>query len=325
MELLKQKKQLKILVTPTSMQPGKDSDALKRLSGYCNNLVFNPTGKPLEGEILIGLLKDCDGYLAGLDSVTKEVLESCPKLKAVSRYGAGYDRVDTAAARTLGISVSNTPGANAQAVAELTFGMLLSLARNIPHLHEETRNGKWSRSTGTELFGKTIGILGLGAIGKRLAKCCEGFDMKILAYDPYIQQDYCSKNGILPVSLDILLRESDFITLHLPLNDTTYHMIDAEAIEKMKPSAILVNASRGGIIDEAAAYRALTNQKLGGLGLDAFEKEPPEVSPLFQLSNVIVTPHAGAHTREATQAMGNMAVENLIQMLEGDACEYIVN
>lgn len=316
---------MKILVTPTSLQPGKDSKALRKLSDYCTNLVFNPTGKPLEGEALTELLKDCDGYVAGLDSVTKEVLESCPKLRAVSRYGAGYDRVDTAAARALGISVSNTPGANAQAVAELTFGMLLSLARSIPYLHEETRNGKWTRSTGTELFGKTIGIIGLGAIGKRLAKCCEGFDMKLLAYDPYIQEDYCKQHGISPVSLDTLLKDADFITLHLPLNETTYHMIDTEAIEKMKPSAILVNASRGGIIDEKAAYKALTNGKLGGLGLDAFEKEPPETSPLFTLPNVIATPHAGAHTYEATQAMGEMAVENLIQMLEGGACRYIVN
>lgn len=316
---------MKILVTPTSMQPGKDSEALKKLSDYCSNLVFNPTGKPLEGEMLTSLLKDCDGYLAGLDSVTREVLEDCPKLKAVSRYGAGYDRVDIKAARSLGISVSNTPGANAQAVAELAFGMLLSLARSIPYLHEETRNGKWIRSTGTELFGKTIGIIGLGAIGKKLARCCDGFDMRILAYDPFIQEDYCKKYGIDSVSLDTLLRESDFITLHLPLNESTYHILDEEAFGKMKDSAILVNASRGGIIDEAAAYQALTSGKLGGLGLDAFEKEPPEASPLFSLPNVIATPHAGAHTYEATKAMADMAVENLIQMLEGKKCGYVVN
>ncbi len=316
---------MKILVTPTSMQPGKYSEALKKLSDYCSNLVFNPTGKPLEGNILTGLLKDCDGYLAGLDSVTKEVLERCPKLRAVSRYGAGYDRVDTKAARSLGISVSNTPGANAQAVAELAFGMLLSLARNIPYLHEETRNGKWIRSTGTELFGKTIGIIGLGAIGKKLARCCGGFNMRILAYDPYIQEDYCKKHGIESVSFHTLLRESDFITLHLPLNESTYHIIDAEAFQNMKHSAILVNASRGGIIDEETAYHALTAGKLGGLGLDAFEKEPPEASVLFKLPNVIATPHAGAHTQEAAKAMADMAVDNLIQMLEGGRCGYIVN
>ena len=254
---------MKILVTPTSMQPDKESEALKKLTAYCDNLVFNPTGKPLEGEALIDLLKDCDGYLAGLDSVTDEVLKSCPNLKAISRYGAGYDRVDIKAARALNISVSNTPGANAQAVAELTFGMLLSLARSIPYLHTETINGKWVRSSGIELFGKTIGIIGLGAIGKKLARCCEGFNMKVLAYDPYIQESYCKEHGIFSVSLEELLKESDFVTLHLPLNDSTHHLIDAHAIGLMKQGAILVNASRGGIIDEEAAYQALSDGKLG--------------------------------------------------------------
>lgn len=316
---------MKILVTPTSMQPEKDSAALKTLSSYCSNLVFNPAGRSLEGRELTDLLKDCDGYLAGLDTVTKEVLECCPNLKAISRYGAGYDRVDIEAARSLGIPVSNTPGANAQAVAELAMGMLISLARMIPYLHEETRNGNWVRTTGTELFGKTIGIIGLGAIGKKLSRCCEGFNMKILAYDPYIQENYCREHGISPVSLDDLLRQSDFITLHLPLNDSTRHLIGAEAIQKMKPSAILVNASRGGIVDEDAAYQALLDKKLGGLGLDAFETEPPAASPLFSLPNVIATPHAGAHTEEAARAMADMAVDNLIQMMENKPCPFVVN
>ncbi|MCD8151672.1 MAG: phosphoglycerate dehydrogenase [Clostridiales bacterium] len=316
---------MKILVTPTFMQPGKKSAALDRLSAYCDNLVFNPTGKPLAGKQLIDLLKDCDGYLAGLDTVDETVLKSCPNLKAISRYGAGYDRVDTKTAADLGIPVTNTPGANAQAVAELAFGMLLCLARDIPYLHNETVKGKWVRSSGLELFGKTIGIIGLGAIGKKLANCCEGFQMKVLAYDPFIQEDYCREHHITPVTLDELLAQSDFITLHLPLLDSTWHLIDAAAIGKMKDGAILVNASRGGIIDEEAAYQALMSKKLGGLGLDAFEKEPPEASPLFTLDNVVAKPHAGAHTAEATQAMADMAVDNLIDLLEGKECRYIVN
>ncbi len=316
---------MKILVTPTSMQPGKKSDALDRLSAYCPDLVFNPTGKPLEGQMLIDLLKDCDGYLAGLDTVNEEVLKSCPNLRAISRYGAGYDRVDTETAAKLGIPVSNTPGANAQAVAELAFAMLLCLSRGIVYLHNETVQGEWVRNSGRELFGKTIGIIGLGAIGKKLAACCEGFQMRILAYDPYIQKDYCAEHQIEVVELNDLLSQSDFVTLHLPLNDSTWHLIDAEAIGKMKDNAILVNASRGGIIDEEAAYQALINQKLGGLGLDAFEKEPPEASPLFTLDNVIATPHAGAHTEEAVKNMADMAVDNLIAMMEGRDCPYIVN
>lgn len=316
---------MKILVTPTSLQPQKYSKALEKLSDYCSNLVFNPLGRPLDEQELISLLKDCDGYIAGLDSVTEGVLKSCPDLKAISRYGAGYDRVDIAAARELGISVSNTPGANAQAVAELAFGMLLSLARNIPYLHTQTAAGEWIRSNGVELYGKTLGIVGLGAIGKKVARCCEGFRMRILAYDPYIQEEYCAEHGITSVSLDTLLREADFITLHLPLNDSTYHLIGVEALGKVKPPAIIVNASRGGIVDEQAAYDALSSGRLGGLGLDAFEQEPPGSSPLFALPNVVATPHTGAHTKEATTAMAEMAVDNLTAMLEGRECKYIVN
>lgn len=316
---------MKILVTPTSLQPDKNSNALERLSAFCPNLVFNPTGRPLGGSELIDLLNDCDGYLAGLDSITKDVLLNCPRLKAISRYGAGYDRVDLAAAKSQGILVSNTPGANAQAVAELAVGMLLSLARHITHLHSETIHGKWIRSTGEELLGKTIGIIGLGAIGKRVAHCCIGFDINVLAYDPYIQEDYCREHQITPVSLETLLEKSDFITLHLPLNDTTYHLINAAAIASMKSNAIIVNASRGGIIDEKAAYDALISGKLGGLGLDAFEKEPPEDSPLFSLPNVIATPHTGAHTKQAAEAMADMAVDNLITMLSGTECKYVLN
>lgn len=316
---------MKILVTPTSLQPEKNSDALARLKSYCNNLVFNQSGKPLEDKALIELLKDCDGYLAGLDQVTKKVLESCPKLKAISRYGAGYDRVDVTFARELGIPVANTPGANAQAVAELSFALLLSLARSIPYLHTKTAAGEWIRSTGTELYGKTLGIIGLGAIGKRVAACAEGFNMDLLAFDPYISNDYCNKHSITATDFKTLITKADFITLHLPLNDGTYHLIDRNAIAAMKPTAIIVNASRGGIIDESAAYEALSENKLGGLGLDAFEQEPPQASPLFSLPNVITTPHAGAHTAEAAAAMADMAVNNLINMLEGRNCPYIVN
>ena len=316
---------MKILVTPTSMTPDKDTDALRKLKAYTEDLVFNPTGKPLSGDALVELLKDCDGYLAGLDSVTGDVLKQCPKLKAISRYGAGYDRVDIAAAKKMNIKVSNTSGANAQAVAELAFGMLISLSRQIPYLHTETISGKWIRSNGKELYGKTIGIVGLGAIGKKLAHCCKGFDMKILAYDPFINEEYCRENGITVCSLEELLAQSDYVSLHLPLTESTRHLIDAKAIASMKKGAILINASRGGIIDENAAYEGLISGQLGGLGLDAFETEPPAASPLFRLNNVVATPHAGAHTAEATQAMAGMAVDNLIEMLENGDCKFIVN
>lgn len=316
---------MKILVTPTSLQPGSNSPALQTLREYTTDLIFNPAGRPLTEEELIPLLRDCDGYIAGLDFVTEKVIRSCPNLKVISRYGAGYDRVDIHAAKENGIPVTNTPGVNAEAVGELAFALALATARRITDLNNSTRAGKWIRSTGIELKGKTMGILGLGAIGKVVARCASGFDMKVTAYDPFIDEDYCQKENIRNLSFEEIIAASDVISLHLPLNDQTRHLINESVIAKMKPTAIIINTSRGGIIDEAAAYQALAAQRLGGLGLDAFETEPPEHSPLFALDNVVVTPHTGAHTKEATNNMAASAVHNLIDILSGKDCPYIVN
>ena len=316
---------MKILVTPTSMQPSKESEALKALRAFSEDLVFNPTGKPLSEEDLIPLLKDCDGVLAGLDFVTEKVIGACPKLKVISRYGAGYDRVDIKAAKEAGIKVTNTPGVNAQAVGELAFGLILSLARRIPFLDQQTRNGAWIRSTGVELKGKTLGILGLGAIGKVVARCGQGFGMKVITYDPFVDEEYCRANHIESVSCDEVIKQSNVISLHLPLNDETKNYINKETIELMQPGVFVVNTSRGGLINEEDAYEALKEGKLGGLALDAFAVEPPGASPLFQLENVVVTPHTGAHTKEAIENMANGAVKNLIDVLSGRDCKYIVN
>lgn len=316
---------MKILVTPTSLQPGKNDAALSVLRGFAEELVFNTSGKPLSEDELIPLLKDCDGYIAGLDEITEKVIAASSKLKIISRYGAGYDRVDIEAAKKYGIKVTNTPGVNAQAVGELTFGLILAAARNIPHLNEETRKGAWVRSTGMELKGKTLGILGLGAIGKVVASCAQGFGMHVLAYDPYIDESYCTNHEIGAVSFKELMSRSNVVSLHLPLLDSTYHMIDKEAIGRLPDGAILVNASRGGIIDEDAAYEALKSGKLFGLGLDAFETEPPKASKLFEFDNVIATPHTGAHTREATEHMADLSIKNLMDVLSGRECSFVVN
>lgn len=316
---------MKILVTPTSLQPGKNEEALSVLREFADELVFNTAGKPLSEDELIPLLKDCDGYIAGLDEITKKVMDENPGLKVISRYGAGYDRVDIEAARQHGIKVTNTPGVNAQAVGELAFGLILGLARKIPYLNGETRRGAWVRSTGMELKGKTLGILGLGAIGKVVASCAQGFGMEILAYDPYINEGYCSSHGIEAVSFEELMSRSNVVSLHLPLLESTHHLIDKEAIGRLPEGAILVNASRGGIVDEDAAYEALKSGKLFGLGLDAFETEPPKASKLFEFDNVIATPHTGAHTKEATANMAELSIRNLMDVLSKRECPFVVN
>lgn len=315
---------MRILVTPTSLQPESGSPALELLKEYADEIVCNDKKRPLTEEELIPLLAGCDGYIAGLDQITEKVINSTDRLKVISRYGAGYDRVDLKAAAEKGIIVTNTPGANAEAVGELTWALILAAARKIPYLHASTKDGGWERSSGLELKGKTLGIMGLGAIGKVTARCAAGFEMKVIAYDPYINEAYCEEKGIRAASFEEVLEKADVITLHLPLLESTRHLIDAEAISRMKKGVILINASRGGIIDEDAAYEGLISGRIGGMGLDAFETEPPVNSRLLQLNNVVATPHTGAHTAEAAMNMAFMAVENAIAVLSGKPCSYVV-
>lgn len=313
---------MKILVTPTSFC----KEAKELLEKFADEIIYNPYNRPLHPEEILPLLEGVDGYIAGLDYITAEVIEKAPAtLKAISRYGAGYDRVDIAAASGKGILVTNTPGVNSQAVADLALGLMLSAARKVPALDRKIRNNEWPRSTGVELYRKTLGIIGLGEIGKGVAMRAKGFSMDILAYDPYADKAYLEANGIKEASLEEIFEQADIITLHVPLNEQTRNMINSEAIEKMKQGVILVNTSRGGLIDEQAAYEALKSGRLGGLGLDAFEKEPPGESPLFELDNVVVTPHSGAHTKEAVNNMGVMSVQNLMDVLSGKECKYIIN
>lgn len=316
---------MKILVTPTSLNSQSNMKAIEILKNFSHDLVFNTTGKPLSEEQLIPLIKDCDGYLAGLDAITERVLKEASRLKIISRYGAGYDNIDMKAAHSRGIIVTNTPGANAEAVGELAFGLILSVVRRIPALYAETKSGRWPRSTGVELAGKTLGIIGLGAIGKVVARCAAGFSMTICAYDPFADESYASSHHIQMCSLPQLLSQADVISLHLPLSASTRHLINKDTISQMKDGVILINASRGGIINEADVLEALKSGKVGGLGLDAFETEPPVGSPLLELDNVIATPHTGAHTKEASENMAQLAVANLISVLTGKGCPYIIS
>lgn len=316
---------MKVLITPTSLSNAKDCDAIKKLKQSNMDVIFNDKNRPLTEEEMIEYAQGCDGIIAGLDYITKKVIESSEKLKVISRYGAGYDRVDLEAATRNGVIVTNTPAANAQAVGELSISLALALSRKIAYLDKKTKEGEWVRSLGGELQGKTIGIMGLGAIGKVVAKCATGFGMNIIAHDPYIDSEFCESLHIKSVSFEDLITASDIISLHLPLNDKTKHIIEEATISKMKNTAIVINTSRGGIVDEVAMYDALKNNRLGGFGIDVFETEPPEYSPLFVLKNVIATPHSGSHTQEAVDKMADMAVTNLINVLQGRECSYKVN
>lgn len=317
---------MKILATPTSFLGPANAAARRRLEDFADEVVYPGNQKPLTEEEIIPLLEGVDGYIAGLDLITAPVLQAAPEsLAVISRYGAGVDRVDLPAARARGIVITNTPGTNSTAVAELAFGLILACARNLVRLHADVEAGGWMRSSGMELRGKTLGILGLGAIGKILARFAQGFGMNVKACDPALDTDYCRAQGITPCDRQELLSTADVLSLHLPLSAQTRHIIDREALRSLKPGCILINTARGGLIDEAAAAEALRSGRLGGLGMDAFETEPPGPSPLFGLERTVFTPHTGAHTQEAVAAMGMLAVDNLIAVLRGQPCRYIVS
>ena len=317
---------MKLLVTPTSFGKPENEKARALLETFADEIVYNDTGAPLSGGDLLKKLDGADGYIAGLDYITADVVEHMPaSVRVISRYGAGVDRVDIAACTRRGIKVTNTPGANATAVCELAFGLMLCAARNIPALHSAVERGEWPRSTGMELSGKTFGIIGLGAIGKKLALRAKAFEMRVLAYDVFLDGAFAAENGIEPRELDELLAEADVVSLHVPLTAETRHMINAERIARMKRGAIVINTARGGLVDEEAAASALRSGQLRGMGLDAFEQEPLVKSPLAGLDGVVFTPHTGAHTAEAVSAMGVMAVQNAIAVLNGQPTACALN
>mgnify|MGYP001304132680 CR=1 FL=1 len=316
---------MKAFVSATSFLKPENAAAQKKLNDFFDDAAYNDLGVPLKGDQILERLDGCSAYIAGVDYITADVIARMPdSVRVISRYGVGVDRVNLAAAANRGITVTNTPGANSTAVCELAFALMLCAARDIPRLHDAVTRGDWPRSEGIELAGRTLGIVGMGAIGKRLAVRARAFEMNVLAYDPYFDEAFAKENEIARTGLDELFRLSDVISLHLPLNDETRHLVDAGRIREMRDGAILINAARGGLIDEQAAAEALKAGKLGGLGLDAFEQEPLLDSPLKGLPHVVFTPHTGAHTGEAVANMGLMSVQNAIQVLRGEPCPYIV-
>ena len=316
---------MKALVTSTSFLKPQNAKAKALLESFFDEIVYNDLGVPLAGEQILERLEGCDAYVAGLDYITADVIEKMPEsVKVISRYGVGVDRVDLAAAKAKGIAVCNTPGANSTGVCELAFALMLCACRNIPQLHQAVTDGLWPRSEGVELAGRTLGIVGMGAIGKRLALRAKAFEMDVVAYDPYFDETFAAEHGIKKMELEELLCSADVVSLHVPLNDSTRHMINRERIEKMKKGVIIINTARGGLIDEQAAAEAIKAGKLGGLGLDAFEQEPLLDSPLKGLPRVIFTPHSGAHTAEAVSNMGLMSVRNAIAVLKGEECPYVL-
>ncbi|MBQ7456425.1 MAG: phosphoglycerate dehydrogenase [Desulfovibrio sp.] len=305
---------MKVLVTPRSF--GKSNPHLfDRLRNAGLTIVRNDTGSILSEDAMIERIHDCEGLIVGIDPVNARVLDAAPKLKAIAKYGVGLDNIDCALCKERHIAVSRTVGANSNAVADYAFGLMLAVARNIPLIDKKAKIGDWGKIQSLDLYQKTLGIVGLGAVGKCVAKRAQGFSMHVLAYDIYTDPDWAAANNVTYTDLDTLCRESDFISLHAALTNDNARMISQERLALMKKTAILINTARGELVDEDALLKALQEKKLYGAGLDVFTIQPPNNPAWYALDSVVIGSHTASSTIGATTMMGEMAVSNLLRDL----------
>lgn len=271
--------------------------------------------------------QDAQAIVPGLNPVTRAMMERAPQLVIISAHGVGYNNVDISAADDLGILVTNIPGANSDAVAEFTFGFMLTLIRFFPQMWEEMRKEGWRRPGfwGTELREKTLGIIGLGQIGSRVSKLGKAFGMKILAFDPYLSEKNFRDAGAMRAERDAVISQADFLTLHTPLTAETRKMIAGREFSLMKPGAFLINTARGGVVDEAALLAALDCGRISGAAIDVFEQEPPAGSPLAKHPRVLTAPHVAGLTNEARCRMGRGASERILSAFRGETPPNVVN
>lgn len=259
--------------------------------------------------------------------VTAEVIDKGTRLKVIARAGVGVDNVDIPAATKRGIPVVNAPAASTISVAELALAHMLSLARRIPQAHASVKAGRWEKKAfeGRELFGKTLGLVGSGRIGAEVAKRARAFGMRTIAYDPYLPPKVAQERGLALTTLESLLLDADFVSVHAALTDETRHMIGARQLALMKKSSYLVNCARGEIVDEVALAASLKNGEIAGAALDVYEAEPPTGSPILAAENTSLTPHLGASTREAQVRVGETVAQDVLRVLAGEKPEFVVN
>ncbi len=321
-----------VAVTATEDFPVAMAPVRRALKGVAPvrivSLPFRPLSNAEEGRFA-DELRGAHGILLRPGYVNATLLDRLPDLHVVAVHGAGVDQVDVAACSARGVLVTNAPGANADAVAELTIGLMLSLARRIPQSAGRVRDERvWgaARHTGGELKGKTLGLIGLGQIGVRVGRIANAFRMKVCAHDPALSKAEIRDRGARPMTFEALLGASDYVSLHVPLMPETHHLIGRRAIAKMKKSAFLVNAARGPLVDETALARALAAGRLGGAALDVLEGEPPDpASPIFDAPNIILTPHMAGSTNECLETIARTAAADIARVLQGKRARFPVN
>jgi phosphoglycerate dehydrogenase-like enzyme len=276
-----------------------------------SNVKFNDEGLKLNGRTLIKFLEGATKAITALEVIDNSVISALPKLKVISKYGVGIDMIDKDALEKHNVKLGWTGGVNRRSVSELVISSAISMLRHVPIASEDAIKGNWRQFIGRELSSLTIGIIGCGFIGKDLAKLLSVFGSNVLAYDILDFPEFYKKNNVTPVDISTLLKESDLVTLHLPLDKSTKNILNKERMNLMKKSALLINYSRGGLLDESELKSMLMNGQLAGAALDVFSQEPPEDQELINLPNFIVTPHIGGSSEEAVMAMGRSAIEGL--------------
>ena len=307
----------KILATPRSY--GRNMPELFKMleeAGY--ETVCNTTGSMYGKEQMKELIADCEGVIVGVDPLDADVLACAPKLRAIAKYGVGMDNIDMEYCSAHGIKVSRTAGANSEAVADYAMALMLAVARRVPLIDQRCRRLDWGKIATRDVSHTTLGLFGLGAIGRHVVERAKGFDMRVIAYDPYWPEEFARENSIVRADPETIFREADFISLHLPLTTETEGCVGEKELSLMKPTAILINTARGGLVNEKALLAALKEKRIYGAGLDAFAHEPPEDNDWFELDNVVLGSHCAASTDGATRNMGLMATENLLRDLSAD-------
>ena len=298
-------------ILATSPSFSKNKVLQDEIYKYFPNAKLNLEGKRFNQNELIEYIKDADGIIVGLEPINKEVLDKCPKLKMVSKYGVGLNNIDLEECKKRDIKIGWTGGVNKLSVAEMALGFMIMLSRNLFITTNQHKNGAWNKSGGFQLSGKTIGIIGVGYIGKEVVRLLKPFGCNILVNDIINQDKYYQENNLKEVSKEEIYKTSDIVTIHTPHNDITNNMVDLEVLKTMKDTAYILNTARGGIINEQDLKYALQNSIIAGAAIDAYVEEPPTDKEFINLPNLICTPHIGGNSAEAVEAMGMSAISHL--------------
>lgn len=301
----------KARVAVTSRSFSKNPVLRKELLDRYSNVTFNDQGVSLSNEALVDFLRGHDKAIIALEKITDDLLAKLPELKVVSKYGVGIDNVDVGALKRRGVQLGWTGGVNKRSVSELVIATAIGMLRHLYVSNLEVRQGIWKQHTGALLTGKTVGIVGLGHVGKDLVEMLAPFQCRVLAHDIVEFRDFCVGHGVVQTNLEEVLRSSDIVTIHLPLDDSTRGMFSAQTLDRMKKGAFLINIARGGIVDESALKQRLKSGALAGAAFDVFADEPPQDQELLNLPNFFATPHIGGSSIEAILAMGRAAIAGL--------------